>query len=107
MASSKDTNGVNGEGGQMGEEDLAKVWKDLMKGEKTANILESNLTSLEKKIDDLLASFEEQEKNLVTESTGTDGSEMREGKGKVGDEGGLDGTEKEGEVGGENDGKEK
>ncbi|KAI9640926.1 hypothetical protein NHQ30_010767 [Ciborinia camelliae] len=30
-------------------------------GEKTAQMLESNLTNLEKKIDDLLASFEAQE----------------------------------------------
>jgi hypothetical protein len=35
------------------------------KGEKTAQVLESNLTSLEKKIDDLLASFEEAERRKV------------------------------------------
>ena len=35
------------------------------RGERTAQALESNLTSLEKKIDDLLASFEESERLKV------------------------------------------
>ena len=39
-------------------------------GEKTAARLESNLTSLEKKIDDLLASFEESERLKVEEANG-------------------------------------
>lgn len=38
------------------------------RGEKTAQALESNLTSLEKKIDDLLASFEESERARVEEA---------------------------------------
>ncbi len=37
------------------------------RGEKTAEALESNLTNLEKKIDDLLASFEEAERRKVEE----------------------------------------
>ncbi|TVY78195.1 hypothetical protein LSUE1_G004318 [Lachnellula suecica] len=61
--------------------DLAKVWAELSKGEKTAQALESNLTSLEKKIDDLLASFEESEREKLDQanskrpssSTGADG----------------------------------
>ncbi|KAF7929446.1 uncharacterized protein EAE98_005364 [Botrytis deweyae] len=40
--------------------DLAQALKELQRGEKTAQMLESNLTNLEKKIDDLLASFEAQ-----------------------------------------------
>lgn len=40
----------------------------MHRGEKTAQVLESNLTSLEKKIDDLLASFEESERARVEES---------------------------------------
>jgi hypothetical protein len=38
------------------------------RGEKTAKALESNLTNLEKKIDDLLASFEESEHEKVDEA---------------------------------------
>jgi hypothetical protein len=37
------------------------------RGEQTAQVLESHLTSLEKKIDDLLASFEESERQKVKE----------------------------------------
>lgn len=37
----------------------------LIRGEQTAQVLESNLTNLEKKIDDLLASFEESERRMV------------------------------------------
>jgi hypothetical protein len=37
-------------------------------GEKTAQALESNLTNLEKKIDELLASFEESERLKVEEA---------------------------------------
>jgi hypothetical protein len=40
------------------------------RGEKTAQVLESNLTDLEKKIDDLLASFEESERRMVEEAKG-------------------------------------
>jgi hypothetical protein len=40
-----------------------------LRGEKTANILESNLTSLEKKIDDLLASFEDSERSLLPQDS--------------------------------------
>ncbi|KAH8648958.1 hypothetical protein BGZ60DRAFT_534816 [Tricladium varicosporioides] len=53
-------------------DDFAKVWAALSKGEKTAEALESNLTNLEKKIDDLLASFEESERKKVEEVDGED-----------------------------------
>merc|ERR1712093_197797 len=43
-------------------------------GEKTAQALESNLTSLEKKIDDLLASFEESERAKVDEANSKQGN---------------------------------
>ncbi|KAF4634162.1 hypothetical protein G7Y89_g3946 [Cudoniella acicularis] len=46
---------------------LTKTWP-WIRGEKTAEALESNLTSLEKKIDDLLASFEESERAKVGEA---------------------------------------
>ncbi|KAI9814730.1 MAG: hypothetical protein M1827_002996 [Pycnora praestabilis] len=39
--------------------DFAQAFKDLAKGEQTAAALENHLTSLERKIDDLLASVEE------------------------------------------------
>ena len=38
------------------------------RGEKTADALESNLSNLEKKLDDLLASFEEAEHSKVEEA---------------------------------------
>lgn len=38
-------------------------------GEKTAQMLESNLTNLEKKIDDLLASFEAQQESTAQAKT--------------------------------------
>ncbi|KAG9248533.1 hypothetical protein BJ878DRAFT_538252 [Calycina marina] len=40
---------------------LGQVMADLRKGEKTADVLESNLSNLEKKIDALLASVGEPE----------------------------------------------
>ncbi|KAK0119160.1 hypothetical protein ONS95_008018 [Cadophora gregata] len=54
------------------------------RGEKTAQALESNLTSLEKKIDDLLASFEESERAKVDEANGKQGKEVGgiDGKGE-------------------------
>jgi len=53
--------------------------KSLCRGEKTAEALESNLTSLEKKIDDLLASFEESERLKVEEANAR--QTIRDGKG--------------------------
>ncbi|KAL2065023.1 hypothetical protein VTL71DRAFT_4163 [Oculimacula yallundae] len=50
------------------EHDLAQTLQQIAKGEKTAQALESNLTNLEKKIDDLLASFEESERAKVEEA---------------------------------------
>ncbi|CAG8956301.1 hypothetical protein HYFRA_00003681 [Hymenoscyphus fraxineus] len=50
------------------EADLAKAMAEILQGEKTAAALESNLDSLEKKIDDLLASFEEAEHLKVEEA---------------------------------------
>ncbi|TVY54073.1 hypothetical protein LCER1_G004213 [Lachnellula cervina] len=54
--------------------DLAKVWAELSRGEKTAQALESNLTNLEKKIDALLASVESQHEEQVQDGDG-DGDE--------------------------------
>ncbi|PBP27210.1 hypothetical protein BUE80_DR001917 [Diplocarpon rosae] len=48
--------------------DLAQTLEQIEKGEKTAARLESNLTSLEKKIDDLLACFEESEQRSLDEA---------------------------------------
>ncbi|XMA20632.1 hypothetical protein WAI453_013423 [Rhynchosporium graminicola] len=52
------------------------------RGEKTAEALESNLTSLEKKIDDLLASFEESERAKVEEVNAKLGNETGGSGGK-------------------------
>ncbi|KAH6709370.1 hypothetical protein BKA61DRAFT_119185 [Leptodontidium sp. MPI-SDFR-AT-0119] len=64
MASSNDFSAVSA----TDEHDLAQTLQQITKGEKTAQVLESNLTSLEKKIDDLLASFEESERSKVDEA---------------------------------------
>ncbi|KAF8863378.1 hypothetical protein BDZ45DRAFT_670336 [Acephala macrosclerotiorum] len=64
--SSKDERGDHADS----DADLAQISEalaQLTKGEKTAQALESHLTSLEKKIDDLLASFEESERAKVDE----------------------------------------
>jgi len=47
---------------------ISEAWAHIAKGEKTAQALESNLTSLEKKIDDLLASFEDSERQMLDEA---------------------------------------
>lgn len=62
MASSSTDNPIAAEAA---EASLATALAELQKGEKTAAALESNLTSLEKKIDALLASFEESERLRV------------------------------------------
>ncbi|PMD52105.1 uncharacterized protein K444DRAFT_621244, partial [Hyaloscypha bicolor E] len=56
---------------ELSEAELAQIseaFTQIAKGERTAQALESNLTSLEKKIDDLLASFEESERQKVEEA---------------------------------------
>ncbi|MCJ1241466.1 hypothetical protein MMC14_009471 [Varicellaria rhodocarpa] len=57
------------------ESDLAQAFKDLAKGERTALAMENQLTSLERKIDDLLASVDskasdEQVEGKLTEKDG-------------------------------------
>ncbi|CAL3964251.1 unnamed protein product [Diplocarpon coronariae] len=55
-----------GDGGTPDEEhELAQTLEQIAKGEKTAERLESNLTKLERKIDDLLASCEESERKRL------------------------------------------
>jgi len=54
------------------------------RGEKTAQALENHLTSLEKKLDDLLASFEESERAKVEEGVKKKGSDNEaDGDGKA------------------------
>lgn len=43
--------------------DFAQAFKDLAKGERTASAMETQLTSLERKLDDLLASVSDQTRN--------------------------------------------
>jgi hypothetical protein len=64
------------------EVNLAHALAELQRGEKTAAALESNLTSLEKKIDDLLASFERGELERVAGGK----AEVERLDGKAGDE---------------------
>ncbi|KAG9230214.1 hypothetical protein BJ875DRAFT_488184 [Amylocarpus encephaloides] len=80
MSSSNDLSKDPDAGGEAS--DLAKVWVDLLKGEKTAQVLESNLANLEKKIDDLLAGFDESEHTKVEEANSRT---SKPSKGKNGD----------------------
>lgn len=59
------------------------------RGEKTADVLESNLDSLEKKIDDLLASFEESE-HLKVEEANSKRAPPTDGDSKSGNDAGKD-----------------
>ncbi|KAJ8070113.1 hypothetical protein OCU04_000507 [Sclerotinia nivalis] len=70
MSSLSDTKKDNAENGDipLSDADVAQAFKELQRGEKTAQKLESNLTDLEKKIDDLLASFEAQESAAQAET---------------------------------------
>ncbi|KUJ22359.1 uncharacterized protein LY89DRAFT_680492 [Mollisia scopiformis] len=64
---------------------ISEAWTQIAKGEKTAQALESHLTSLEKKIDDLLASFEESERAKVDEAN-SEASDSRSGDSNGGTE---------------------
>ncbi|TVY94545.1 hypothetical protein LAWI1_G000019 [Lachnellula willkommii] len=66
--------------------DLAKVWAELSRGEKTAQALESNLTNLEKKIDALLASVESQHEEQVRDGDGDGGATATTSTGGGGDD---------------------
>lgn len=55
MASSRP---IQSAASQDNEADFAQAFKDLAKGERTAAAMESQLTALERKIDDLLASVD-------------------------------------------------
>ncbi|APA06796.1 predicted protein [Sclerotinia sclerotiorum 1980 UF-70] len=70
MSPSSDTKKEDAESGDisLSDADVAQAFKELQRGEKTAQMLESNLTDLEKKIDDLLASFEAQESAAQAEA---------------------------------------
>ncbi|OIW35275.1 hypothetical protein CONLIGDRAFT_676199 [Coniochaeta ligniaria NRRL 30616] len=46
---------------------LSQALKDLARGEQTANALENNLSKLESKLDELLASFEDSVEEITTE----------------------------------------
>ncbi|EON64909.1 hypothetical protein W97_04143 [Coniosporium apollinis CBS 100218] len=45
-----------------GEADMAQAFKDLARGEQTASVLENHLTALERKIDELLAKADEDQR---------------------------------------------
>lgn len=46
---------------------LSQALRDLARGEQTANALENNLSKLESKLDELLASFEASVEDIATE----------------------------------------
>lgn len=86
MASSSEqsTDAPYAEGAPPSDADMAQAFKDLASGEKAAQALEANLDSLEKKLDDMLASFEVAERERVSASTSSDkeGNSGNNGKGK-------------------------
>lgn len=56
----------------------------MCRGEETARTLERNLTSLERKLDELLAGFEEGERRRLAAALGTEEQEeVKGGKGKA------------------------
>ncbi|KAI9797015.1 MAG: hypothetical protein M1833_005848 [Piccolia ochrophora] len=59
---------ADGEGDPGGAADIAQLLKDLARGEQTATALENNLSSLERKIDDLLADVDGQANGPPNES---------------------------------------
>ncbi|KUI65791.1 hypothetical protein VM1G_11372 [Cytospora mali] len=70
------------------EQELAQAFRDLARGEQTASALEANLTSLESKLDELLASFTG---SAGAETQATNGAaksaDGKEGDGARGDNG--------------------
>ncbi|MCJ1412901.1 hypothetical protein MMC19_007001 [Ptychographa xylographoides] len=62
---------------QAGNPDFAQAFKDLTRGEQTASAMENKLSSLEQRIDDLLASVESRAEGTET----TDGASHTNQKG--------------------------
>jgi len=48
------------------EEDLAQAFKDLARGERTASALEQHLDALERRIEELLAHAQEDQRSIET-----------------------------------------
>ena len=57
-----------------------QAFKELARGESTATALENHLDSLEKKIEEMLAKAEEEEKNRQPQSTPSGSSQSNEDK---------------------------
>ncbi|KAJ4344482.1 uncharacterized protein N0V89_012224 [Didymosphaeria variabile] len=71
----------NGDAGDHVEPDFAQAFKELARGEGAATALENHLDALEKKIEEMLAKAEEDEKDRksrpkpsATDSSSNDGS---------------------------------
>lgn len=62
---SGETNGDNG------ELEFAQAFKELARGERAASALEDHLDSLERKIEELLAKADEDERNMKAKSNGS------------------------------------
>ncbi|KAF2789495.1 hypothetical protein K505DRAFT_93129 [Melanomma pulvis-pyrius CBS 109.77] len=61
--------GPNGDTGTARQEpDFAQAFKDLARGEQTADAMEKHLDAVEKKIEELLAKADEEEQNLKSKS---------------------------------------
>ncbi|PSS27839.1 hypothetical protein M430DRAFT_32417 [Amorphotheca resinae ATCC 22711] len=80
-SSSSSPSSASGTGSESSDAvDLAQAFAEVARGEKTAQALEAHLSTLEKKIDDLLASFDEAELQRMDESSnGKESSQERRG----------------------------
>jgi len=81
MTSENGTNPAEFEENHSGDpgKDFAQAYQDLMRGEKTADTLETNLTNLERKLDDMLKSFENSEAAKKLDSNGASGQDKKDG----------------------------
>lgn len=70
------------EAGAGPEGDLAQALRDLARGEQAATAMEANLTTLESKLDALLAAFDSIEEDKKTGAKSTSPKTENDGKGK-------------------------
>ncbi|MCJ1225734.1 hypothetical protein MMC12_002383 [Toensbergia leucococca] len=76
----------SGPASALSDTDLIKAFQELAKGERTASAMETQLTSLEQKIDELLASVDVDSDNTVMEKDETRAGIKESGKGGVREE---------------------
>ncbi|KAI9663547.1 MAG: hypothetical protein M1831_002556 [Alyxoria varia] len=76
MADSNVANVSNVQHG-ISEADIAQAFEDLARGERTASALENQLSSVEKRVDDLLAQAEIDQKSLEQQEKASSAEEKK------------------------------